>query len=302
MKNGPNGEYLTDRLAQETASFIKNNKDKPFLAYLSFYSVHTPLMAPKERVEKYKAKAAALNYQGAKLGKEGETTIRIMQDHAVYAAMVESVDLAVGKVLQALKKAGLQDNTVVILMSDNGGLNVQDKGSDPKDAYPTSNLPLRGGKGWLYEGGIREPMVIKWPGKSKQGETCSVPVTSTDFYPTILEMAGIKPNEKQHKDGLSLVPLLKGESSLNRKAIYWHYPHYGNQGASPGAAIRLGDFKLIEFFEDNRVELYNLKEDLGEKNDLSKKMPKKASKLRSMLKNWYKEVDAKFPSENPQAL
>ncbi len=310
MKNGPDGEYLTDRLAQETASFIKKNKNKPFLAYLSFYSVHTPLMAPKERVEKYKAKAAALNYQRSKFGKEGKAITRIIQDHAVYAAMVESVDLAVGKVLQALKKSGLEDNTVIILMSDNGGLNVVDGNPEavavnvPKltSKVPTSNLPLRGGKGWLYEGGIREPMLIKWPGKSKQGGTCSVPVTSTDFYPTILEMAGIKPNEKQHQDGLSLVPLFKGESGLKRKAIYWHYPHYGNQGGSPGAAIRLGDFKLIEFFEDNQIELYNLKEDLSEKNDLSKKMPEKANELRSMLKDWYKEVDAKFPSANPQAL
>jgi arylsulfatase A-like enzyme len=164
---------------------------------------------------------------------------------------------------------------------------------------PTSNLPLRAGKGWLYEGGIREPMIIKWPGVIKPQSTCSEPVISTDFYPTILEMAGLPLKPKQHIDGVSLVPLLKGEEKLNREAIFWHYPHYGNQGGSPGGAVRAGDYKLIEFYEDNRAELYNLKTDIGEKKNLAENMPDKAAKMRKMLQNWRKGVDAKMPSPNP---
>jgi len=191
-----------------------------------------------------------------------------------------------------LNQQNLANDTVVILMSDNGGLSTS-------EGYPTSNLPLRAGKGWLYEGGIREPMMIKWPGMTRPGSVCSEPVTSTDFYPTMLEMAGLEPKPKQHIDGVSLVPLLEGKKSLTRKAIFWHYPHYGNQGGSPGGAVRVGDYKLIEFYEDNRVELYNLKADIGEKKNLAEKMPGMAAELRKMLEAWRKNVDARMPTPNP---
>jgi arylsulfatase A-like enzyme len=208
--------------------------------------------------------------------------------------MVQSMDESVGRILEKLKSLGLEDRTVVIFMSDNGGLSTA-------EGTPTSNVPLRAGKGWLYEGGIREPLIIKWPGVTKPGSACDVPVTSTDFYPTLLEMAGLPLRPKQHVDGVSIVPLLRGGQSLPRQAIYWHYPHYANQGGSPGGVVRAGDYKLIEFYEDNRVELYNLKDDLGEKNNLADKMPDKAKELREMLARWRQEVGARTPTRAPAA-
>jgi arylsulfatase A-like enzyme len=165
---------------------------------------------------------------------------------------------------------------------------------------PTANLPLRAGKGWLYEGGIREPMLIKWPGVVKAGSVCDEPVTSTDFYPTMLEMAGLDLMPEQHKDGVSLAPLLKNKGKLKRKAIYWHYPHYHGSGNRPSGAVRAGDYKLIEWYEDNSVELYNLKNDIGEKHDLAKKMPDKAAELQGMLARWRTEMNAKMPAQGPR--
>ncbi len=295
LTDGPPGEHLPDRLARETAKFIREHREEPFLAYLSFYSVHTPLMAPKQLVEKYKAKAKRLGLTGKKEFADEEQIwptnkprkVRILQNHAVYAAMIEAMDTAIGKVLNQLEASGLTQNTVVMLIGDNGGLSTS-------EGSPTSNLPLRGGKGWLYEGGIREAFLIRWPGVTKPGSVCDVPVISTDFYPTILEMAGLPAKPKQHLDGVSLVPLLQGGHSLKRDAIYWHYPHYSNQGGMPGAAIRQGDWKLIERFEDGRVHLYNLKNDLGEKNDLASKCPARLSCLKKKLHQFYKQTDAKF--------
>jgi len=291
LKDGPAGEHLPDRLATETVKFIQANRNKPFLAYLSFYSVHVPLMARDDLKQKYQAKKKKL---GLKLGwvMEGEVKVRSVQENAVYAGMVEAMDQAVGKVLDALKEMGLDKNTAVFFMSDNGGFSTQ--------GAPTSNLPLRCGKGWLYEGGIREPMMIKWPGVIKAGSTCAKPVISTDFYPTMLEMAGLGSKPEQHVDGMSIVGLLKGRP-IDRGAIYWHYPHYGNMGCAPGSAIRDGDWKLIEWFEDGRLELYNLKRDIGEKTDLVDRHPEIVKRLHNKLVAWRKEVDAKYPSPNPNA-
>jgi arylsulfatase A-like enzyme len=249
-------------------------------------------MARPDLKSKYQEKAKTIPSSVSAWGREGSRKVRLIQNHAVYAGMIEAMDQAVGKVLNALNQMNLANDTVVIFMSDNGGLSTS-------EGHPTSNLPLRAGKGWLYEGGIREPMMIKWPGVTKPGSVCSEAVTSTDFYPTMLEMAGLPPKPKQHIDGISLVPLLEGKKSLPRKAIFWHYPHYGNQGGSPGGAVRAGDYKLIEFYEDNHVELYNLKEDIGEKNNLAEKMPGKATELHKMLTDWRKEVDAQMPTLNP---
>ncbi|MEN6333319.1 MAG: sulfatase, partial [Phycisphaerales bacterium] len=260
LPDGPTGEHLPDRLASETCKFIEASKDRPFLAYLAFYSVHTPLMAREDLKAKYEQKAKQVKHEGPDWGKEGDRQVRLVQDHAVYAGMVEAMDQAVGKVLDALDRLGLAKDTVVFFMSDNGGLSTS-------EGHPTSNLPLRGGKGWLYEGGIREPLIVRWPGVTQAGSTCEEPVTSTDFYPTMLEMAGLPPKPEQHVDGRSVAPLLKRTGSQERRAFFWHYPHYGNQGGSPGGAVRVGDYKLIEFYEDSRVELYNLRDDLGEQND-----------------------------------
>jgi arylsulfatase A-like enzyme len=300
LKDGPEGEHLPDRLARETASFIEQNKEKPFFAYLAFYSVHIPLMGRPDLVEKYEARAKKLNLEDKDLFAEeeqnlpGEMTrrVRIVQNHAVYAAMVEAMDQAVGKVLDKLDEVGLAENTAVIFMSDNGGLSTS-------EGLPTSNLPLRAGKGWLYEGGIREPFLVRWPGVTKPGSVCDEPVISTDFAPTILDMAGVPALPKQHLDGVSLVSLLRGESAPKREALYWHYPHYSNQGGFPGGAIRMGDWKLLERFEDGRVHLYNLKDDIGEKNDLAEKESERVAAMRQKLHAWYREVDAKFLEAKP---
>ncbi|MHC5115482.1 MAG: sulfatase [Planctomycetota bacterium] len=291
LQDGPDGEHLPDRLANETVRFITDSKDAPFLAYLSFYSVHTPLNTRKDLEQKYLAKKKTMEIDTPIFGTEGRRKVRLVQDHAVYAGMVEAMDLAIGKVMDALRANGLDDNTIVMFMSDNGGLSTS-------EGSPTSNLPLRAGKGWMYEGGIREPVIIKWPGVTKPASVCSEPVTSTDFYPTILEIAGLPPMPKQHIDGVSWVPLLKGQK-LDRGPIYWHYPHYSPQGGGPASAVRDGHWKLIKWYEDDRLELYNLKEDIGETNNHADKNPELTQRLLNQLNKWLQETDAKFPSPNP---
>ena len=292
MTSGPDGEYLTDRLASEAAKILTRFRRDPFLLFLSFHSVHTPLQAPGELVEKYRSKAKGM--RGHEFADEEQVwptdvkrRVRILQKHAVYAAMVEKMDSAVGTVLDQLEALGLSGNTVVFFMSDNGGLSTS-------EGSPTSNLPYRGGKGWVYEGGIREPCLLRWPGVTPPGSTCATPVTSTDFYPTILEMAGIGLKPAQHLDGLSLVPLLKGGQTLDRRALFWHYPHYSNQGGFPGGAVRMGDWKLIERYEDGRLHLYHLKQDPGERQDLAASEPERVDAMRSRLHDWYWETGARF--------
>ena len=195
------------------------------------------------------------------MGKEHANRVRRIQSHAVYAAMVEAMDQAVGTVLDKLDELELSDRTVVIFMSDNGGLSTS-------EGWPTSNLPLRGGKGWPYEGGIREPMIVRAPGVTSPGSICDTPVINMDFYPTILELARLPERPRQHLDGRSFVPLLRGPGNLEKgpqpRPLFWHYPHYGNQGGSPAAAVRDGDWKLIEWYENGNRELYNVRDDLGE--------------------------------------
>jgi arylsulfatase A-like enzyme len=291
LVDGPKGEHLPIRLAKETVTFIEENDDKPFFAYLAFYSVHTPLIGRKDLVEKYSAKAARIS--GEEFDEEEQVfgpkprNVRILQKHATYAAMIESMDVAVGMVLDKLDELKLADNTIVLMTSDNGGLSTS-------EGSPTSNLPLRGGKGWVYEGGIREPYIIRWPGVTKPGSVSNTPVISTDFYPTILEATGHKLRPKLHKDGVSLAPLLRGTGTLEPRALCWHYPHYSNQGGFPGGAIRMDDWKLVERYEDGRVHLYNLKEDIGERIDLAETMPEKVKEMRRLLHAWYQDVDAKF--------
>ena len=288
--DSPEGDHLPDRLARETASFIKTNGEqgKPFFAYLSFYSVHTPLMGRPDLVKKYEAKAKAIS--GEEFADEEQVLgnkprkVRVLQKHAVYAAMVEAMDEAVGKVLKQLDDSGLADNTIVVFTSDNGGLSTS-------EGSPTSNLPLRGGKGWIYEGGVREPWIVRYPGVTKAGSVSKEPISSIDLFPTIADAAKVEINHEI--DGIDILPALEGKS-LDRDALYWHYPHYSNQGGIPGGAIRIGDYKLVERYEDGRVHLYNLSDDMGEQTDLAESQPEKTKELRDALHAWYKTVDAKF--------
>ncbi len=295
LENGPEGEYLPYRLAEETSEFIEQHQDEPFLAYLSFYEVHNPKQAPDHLIEKYRKKRARLGLDEKEKFKPieqvwpdaGSRRERVIQSHPVYAAMVEATDRAIGRVLHKLNALGLRDNTIVIFMSDNGGLSTS-------EGHNTSNRPLRGGKGWIYEGGIREPWIMRWPGVTEPGSVNHTPVISTDFYPTVLDAAGLRLRPDQHKDGVSLMSLLKGGSALDRKALYWHYPHYSNQGGPPAGAIRMGPWKLVERYENGEVELYNLENDLSEQHDVAATHDHRVQQMRQRLHNWYDKVDAKF--------
>lgn len=279
LENGPEGEYLTERLTNETISFIELNKDRPFFAYLSFHTVHTPLQPKPEKIEKYRKKIAAL---GLNKKKEKNKNEKAFQNDAAYAAMVEHMDENVGRLLNRLDELKLSDNTIVVWTSDNGG-----KGS------VTSNLPLRGMKHNLYEGGIRVPLVVRWPDTIAADSHCSTPLISNDFYPTLLDLSGCPTEPKQHVDGISFKNVLLGNSdSVNREAIYWHYPHGGQE-----AAMREGQYKLLLRFKDDSVELYNLEADIGEQHDLSKERPEITSRLTEKLKSWQESVGARFEGD-----
>ena len=274
----PDGTYLADVLTDEAERFLEANRDRPFFLYLAHYAVHIPLEAKQPVIDQYTAKpkpAAGVN-------------------NPVYAAMVESVDDSVARVLAKLDELRLTDETVVVFTSDNGGLRQHYQGIGP---IVTTNAPLRGEKGTLYEGGVREPLIVRWPGVVEPGRTCRAPVTSVDFYPTLLEIAGAAGNPGHRVDGVSLVPVLTRAGPLDREAIYWHYPHYHH--STPAGAVRAGDWKLIEFYEEGRAELYNLKTDVGETENLAESQPETAARLRAMLHEWRASVGAKMPTANP---
>ncbi|MBN8248828.1 MAG: sulfatase [Verrucomicrobia bacterium] len=291
LLDGPAGEHLPDRLATETAAFIAANARVPFLAYLAFYDVHTPLMAREDLRAKYQAKRERLGLV-ERWGREEPRDVRLSQDHVVYAAMVEAMDAAVGRVLAALDAHGLRESTVVVFTSDNGGLSTS-------EGWPTSNAPLRAGKGWLYEGGIRVPLLLRWQGVTRPGSVIHTPVSSPDLLPTLLEAAGIPSTAGSRCDGLSLGPLLRGDS-LPERSLFWHYPHYGNQGGAPAAAIRRGDWKLIEWLEEGRVELFHLGRDLSEQSDLAGTEAERVRSLRNELHAWQWDVGARAPRPNPR--
>ncbi len=275
LPDGKPGEYLTDRLTDEALSFIDEYKKRPFFLYLSHYAVHTPLQAHGELVDKYKKIPAGKRH-----------------NNPVYAAMIESVDQSVGRVMRKLEEIKIADNTVVIFTSDNGG-----------HGRITSHNPLRGNKGNFYEGGIRVPLIVKWPHVVEPASKCNVPVIGTDFFPTILDIAGLKSRPESHIDGINITPLLKQSGNIKRDTLYWHYPNYigaGHPGgARPCSVIRKGHWKLIESLENNRLELFNLKEDLGEKNDMASRMPSKANELKLLLKAWRKDANVQMPELNP---
>jgi len=297
-------DYLTDRLGDEAAGLIlEHDNDKPFFMNMCFYQVHTPLMAKEDKIKKYEEKAKNLgldkqqaivegDFFPAEHTKNNRLQRRIIQSHPVYAAMIEHLDENVGKILDALDKKGIAENTLIFFTSDNGGLSTS-------EGSPTCNAPLSEGKGWMYDGGTREPLLIRWPKVIKAGTTSDAMITSPDFYPTILEACGLHLNKAQHIDGRSFYEVF-GESPKNykRNSIFWHFPHYGNQGGEAGCSIRKENWKLIEFFELG-LELYNLDEDIGEKNNLVNQFPEKVEELKKELDAWKSEVNAIIPKANP---
>ena len=288
-------EYLTERLTEESITFLnKRNEQEPFLLYLAYYNVHTPIQPYKKRVAHFREKASSAFTTKAKPLKEHDGVSRSRQDNAELASMVAAVDDSVGQIMAELDSLGLADDTVVIFFSDNGGLCTLNR-----RAGPTCNLPLRSGKGWLYEGGVREPTIIRAPGVTSPGSVSDVPVVSMDFFPTMLELAGVPLAPERHADGVSIVPLLAQSGDIPKRSLYWHYPHYHGSSWKPGASVRDGDWKLIEFYHYGNVELYNLREDPGERTDLSERHPEQRDALRKQLHAWQTELQARMPVPKP---
>jgi arylsulfatase A-like enzyme len=290
-KHGPEHRYLTDALGSATVKFIQDHHQEPFFVYLPFTAVHIPLYPRPDLLAKYEQKREKLGLDD-KFTSDGKLTVRVNQSVPKYAAIVEAADQAIGRVLNALETAGVADNTVVIFTSDNGGVSTA-------QGWPTSNMPLRMGKGFLYEGGVRVPLIVKWPGVTKAGAVNPGVVTGTDFYPTILDMVGAPQMPGHTKDGISFAAALKGDNTTldARDAVYWHYPHYADQGSEPGSAIRSGKWKLIKFYDGNRVELYDLEKDPSEKHNVAADNAAVKDNLLKKLQTWLDEVDAKYPTE-----
>lgn len=280
LSGGPTGEYLTDRMALEAEHFIEANKSRPFFLYLSHFAVHIPLQAKQEMIAHFQRKADPSN----------------PQHNPIYAAMVASADQAVGRVIESLRKSGLENNTVVFFTGDNGGLRFESKNT----VAATSNAPLRAGKGHCYEGGIREPLIVRAPGLAKPGAVCRSPVSSVDFFPTILEMAGVPLPDPDSIDGISMARTLGGAKPRPHRPLFWHYPHYSNQGGVPSGAIRQDEYKLIEFYEDGRLELFNLDKDPGEHENISHRELKRARRMQRDLQRWRNSVNAAMPAANPR--
>ncbi|MEA3209620.1 MAG: hypothetical protein QOE70_2677 [Chthoniobacter sp.] len=269
LPDGPPDEFLTDRLTSEAEKFIEKNQDRPFFVYLSHFAVHTPLGGKPDVIAKYRA----------------QRDENAPQHNAVYAALIESVDDSVGRLRAKLEELKLSDRTIIIFTSDNGGLLPN-----------TTNLGLRAGKGSAYEGGVRVPAIALVPGLTKAGTEANAPIITMDWTATILDLAGAKPLDGAH--GVSLTPLLRG-GALESRPLFWHYPHYHPGGATPYSAVREGDWRLIEFFEDDRAELFNLRDDPAEQSDRAASEPGRVSRLRAQLRDWRQQVAAQLPSSNP---
>jgi len=327
------GDYFTDKLTDVALDFIERKKDQPFFVHMEHFAVHDPIQGRRDLVAKYQKKLDAMprsegpnhivegNPDDPELTEEELEAIVANKSHALckekrawwvsqkqenfeYAALVESMDESLARIRAKLKALGLEENTIIVFTSDNGGLAATREVSLDKiinstkqlnQRFATSNLPLRGGKGWNYEGGLRVPLIMSWPGRIKANSINHEVVTGTDYYPTLLELLGLPSLPEQHMDGKSFAPALRGED-YDRGAIYWHFPHYSNHGwQSPSGAIRLGNYKLIEYFENGTVQLFDLDNDLGEQRDLSKENPEVTQRLLKMLQDWRQETDAKMP-------
>ena len=292
LSDGPEGEYLTDRLTSESIKFIENNKkDNPFALFLAFYTVHTPIQANKKHVSYFENKLNKLDDNIARTRQEGKAITLLNQVNPDYASMVYALDENIGRLIKSLKENNYYDDALIIFTSDNGGL------STLRRVAPTSVSPLRAGKGWLYEGGIRIPQLIKMPENNKNIKIYE-PTVSYDLFPTILEFAGIE-NTNQEIDGISLIPHLKTGKELNRKDIFLHFPHYHTSQWKPGAAIRQGDWKLVEHYESNKIELFNLKDDVGESKNLNLIYPEKTESLLKRLHELQKKTNANSVKINP---
>jgi arylsulfatase A-like enzyme len=301
LTDGPAGEYLTDRLTDEAIHLLENAGNEPFFLNLWYYAVHTPIEAPQELVHKYKQKAAALGLDPEPITmgenmplwhrRDKRVERRQSQSNPDYAAMIENLDTNIGRLLDALHANGKSENTIVIFTSDNGGLSTS-------EGSPTSNAPLAEGKGWMQDGGVRVPFIVSWPGQIRAGSVTDLPFTTPDLYPTILSLTGIDAMPHQHVDGVDLSRHWLGEP-IDRGPIFWHYPHYSNQGGSPGAAVRRGRFKLIRDFETSREELFDLSLDISEATDLSGQEPAIAAQLSELLDSWMGDISALVPSANP---
>lgn len=292
LKNKQKGENLTMRLANETANFIAKHKDSTFFAFLSFYAVHAPIQTTQEKWAKYREIADSIGIAKSGFEMERILPIRRVQDNPVYGGLVETMDDAVGVVLKALKDNGVDDNTIVVFTSDNGGVASGDN-------YATSNLPLRGGKGYQWEGGIKEPFFIKvpWLNHIKVSEE---PVISTDLYPTLLDLANLPLKNEQHVDGISLKPLLEGDKKASNRPLYWHYPHYGNQGGEPASIIQKEGWKLIHYWEDGREELFKLPSEEKDNQNVVAQYPEIAKNLSDNLMDWLKGVNANLPTPDKE--
>lgn len=294
LKADEKEEYLTERLTAESIRFVESRKiDSPFLLYLSYYNVHTPITPYRKRISHYEDKAKNQFTRPSPPIAEHNGVSRSRQDNPNFASMVAAVDDSVGEILAALDEQGLADNTVVCFFSDNGGLCTK-----PRPG-PTSNLPLRSGKGWLYEGGVREPTIIRAPGVTTPGSVSDTPIVSMDFFPTMLDLARLPPMPNTHNDGVSLVPVLKNSTRPIERSLFWHYPHYHGSTWTPGASIRHGDWKLIQFYEHDKAELYNLKHDPGEQVDLASSEPRLVEQLSDKLRQWQRDMNANMPQPNP---
>ena len=289
LEDGPEGEYLTDRLADESIDFLESVGNNPFLLYLAFYTVHTPIQGCDKYDAYYQAAMQDLPNQGKiQIRDEHRGKTRLNQSNPKYAAMVRSMDENVGRILTRLEEIGLSENTIIVFTSDNGGLTTT------RNFGPTSVIPLRAGKGWCYEGGIRVPLIVRVPGMN-EGKTCNYPVTGMDYYPTLLELAGFSMKIDQHVDGKSFAKYLEKPDKDYDRTLVWHYPHYHGSTWRPGSAIRHNQWKLIEFYEEETVELYDLSNDIGEQNDLAGKMPERAENLRKKMHAYIDERGGKYP-------
>jgi arylsulfatase A-like enzyme len=300
LEDGQEGDYLTEVLTTKSIGFIEENRDRPFFLYLSHYGVHDPFEAPERLVRKYREKLESMAFDGEAYQPVDRTTgvgeQKMRQDNAVYAAMIGSVDESLGRIVKALQRLDMADNTVIVFTSDNGGLSNRGERDGKINRRPlaTSNLPLRTGKGWLYEGGIREPFIVLWPGVTRPGTVNRTDiVVSSDLYPTFLEMAGLPLEPVHHLDGVSIVPSLMGQP-FERGPVFWHSPTSRpySTGDTDCSAVRVGAFKLLEWYHTGHIELYDLSQDPGEVNDLAGTMPAKRDELLAILRAWREETGA----------